>query len=973
LFYRLTAHRQPVTRDQLCFLFWPDSPNHEARRNLTRLLTHLRHALQVAVPGAGSWLILCEDSVALDTEHIWADTAALEMAVHNPELLEDCIEQVHGPFLQGFTLAGCPEYNLWVESEQRWLVRIVLEQMAALVETHSREGHLARAIFYANRYLEQDNLSEEMHRKLIELYAASGDRSAAMRQYDECAGILEKELGVSPLPETQAACRAAMSEHFSRGGPYSLPEASGLPLHPDLPLIGREDVLGKLQRLLENAKNGQGQVALITGEAGIGKTRLLDEFTDGLSGQAMLLRQAGTLAARGLALHLVTAALRQAIVQSTETLANLEPAWLADAALILPELRQWSPGVTPIPLPESAEARTRLFDALLQLTLALAAGPHPLILCFDDLHWADASSLEWLACLGGRLSDCKILLLLAAQSEELDAVQSLRRALAQGGKLVEIALSGLPAADLHQFVAGLPGMRMASPTLIDRIQHTTGGNPFFLRETLNVLRERLAREPGMLQGGELPLPASIRSVVRLRLERLSPQERQVLEALAVLNAPASFDVLLQTAGRSELETCEALDALMARKMVSDEKGIFSFRHPCIQEVVYDDVSVWRKRLLHRRAGEALQVIPGDHSPTLAGHFELAEQYGKAAQYALQAGAQMLDIFSSAEALRFLDQALRLLRREAVSLHTKTEEVANRRLQIQVLDKRCRAYRLAGDMRGYLQDLEEQDRLAEWMGDPRTLAYLRLNQTNAHRWFCRYAEAQTCAEEALRLSQSAEDVLLQARAQRELGLIARSRGDFDEAETHLLQALALFEQIKNPINLIHALGNLSTLYFYLDQPQRAAQLAEQALALCEQSDLPFHKRLPLGDLGAAAVGGGDPAQAQRWLEESLEIACRVGDRTQEIFCLYHLGRLDIRQKRLIQAGKRLQTALALAESLDSRSELSRLHLALAEACHLHGNSEGALAHARQALHLAETYGRRHDQRCAQKFLDRFKSD
>lgn len=291
LLYRLATESRPTTRAQLCYLFWPDVPDATARRNLTRLLALLRRALPQ--PDA---LLAEDETVTLAFERVWSDTAAFVQltATAHPSTRHDALRQavdfVRGPFLDGFALPNTPEFEAWLDTERRAWERRTLDVLAALIEAYTAEGDYGAAIAAAQRYLRTDELAEDVHRRLIALYAAVGDRTAALRQFEACAVTLERELGVSPVPETRAVFEAV------REGATLLPSptrddlpvrrapaplapteapstAAGVPT-PTSPLIGRTTEMAEVVALLRRA-----DVRLLTliGPGGSGKTRLAIE------------------------------------------------------------------------------------------------------------------------------------------------------------------------------------------------------------------------------------------------------------------------------------------------------------------------------------------------------------------------------------------------------------------------------------------------------------------------------------------------------------------------------------------------------------------------------------------------------------------------------------------------------------------------------------------------------------------------
>lgn len=636
LLYRLAAGRQPIPREQLCYLLWPDTPEAVTRRYLTGLLSHLRRALP-----ALDVLITSGDLVGLDPDRTWSDTVVFERLCTAPgspahlETLQQAVDLYRGSFLAGFSLPGRPEFETWATVQCQTWERLYLETLATLIEEQAARGEHAAATAYARRYLATDDLAEDIHRRLIELYAASGDRGAALRQFEQCVTVLEREIGVYPLPETQAAYRAALAGRTPpRSAPVVRPSWTILP-GLEVPLVGRDAALHRLEQAYARARAGHGQVVLISGEAGIGKSRLMQEFATRLQGRALVLAGCGYPDAQTMPYQPIVEALRPAL-STQRFIPGIQPAWLAEASRLMPELCDLYPSL-PSPLPaEPDQARTRLFEALCQLTLGLVAGLKPVLLCLDDLHWADGTTLDWLAHLGRKLHGNRLLVLGTFQSEEASAVARLRHGLARQGILSELRLERLDEAAILQLLRHLGDSVPSDEALASQLYRATGGNPFFLLETLRALLESsLEREEldslgdpsaalrrgsgfvprlgprGQISGQELPLPGTIQTAVEARVQRLGAKARQVLEAGAVLGRTFAFDLVHLTAGRRELETMDGLDELVARQLLREENNEYRFRHQVVRAAVYRGLSHQRRRLLHRRTGETLEKLQPD--------------------------------------------------------------------------------------------------------------------------------------------------------------------------------------------------------------------------------------------------------------------------------------------------------------------------------------------------------------------------
>ncbi|MEZ4861703.1 MAG: AAA family ATPase [Caldilineaceae bacterium] len=666
LFYRLITRPQRVTREELCFLFWPDADNGKARRNLTQLLSHLRRALPVPAV-----LIATKEDVQLDPAQVWSDAAHFEQLCAHANgqrlsALYQAVDLYRASFLDGVTLTDCPEFEEWVAGERRYFEQHYLNALATLVEDAASQHDYSKAIHLAQRYLQVDELAEDIHRQLIQYHAALGDLHAVRRQYEQCTLILDRELGVDPLPETQAAYRAALAGESAPATPTPA-QPLGPTAAPDrLPLVGRDTELQRLQQAFRRAQTGETQVTLVVGEAGIGKSRLLQTFVAQVQSQALVLTGAGYPGEQSIPYQPLIDALRPALatIAAARTIA---PTWLAEAALLLPELYSLRPELAHVTPDGSESARGRLFAALCHLLLGLTnGGACTVLLCLDDLHWADATTIDWLCYLAQHAAGHRLLVLGSYQCAEAAPLAELRHLLDRRRLLCEIVLTPLPAAAVGAMAHQQLGYAIAAD-LTTHLYQTTGGNPLFVSETLKLLTEQTPAPIILADLQALPLRATMQATVQRRLAQLAPATRQILEAAAVLRRNFDFNLLWHTAGRPELETSDALDELVARGLLEAQEENFAFHHELVAAVVYQQLSHWRRRLLHRRAAVVLESqavgrrLASDsqqtaHLATLVHHFTQAYETEKAAAYRLLAGDQSRLLSTHAEFISTPDEA-----------------------------------------------------------------------------------------------------------------------------------------------------------------------------------------------------------------------------------------------------------------------------------------------------------------------------
>lgn len=957
LLYRLAACLEAVPREHLCFLFWPDAADSIARRHLSHLLTHLRRALP-----APEALVVTEDHVGLDAGQVWSDTAAfvhlcdMQAANRSVRALQQAADLYAGPFLTGFSLPGSPEFEAWAAQERRIFERRSLDALAALVEAWAAREAYDKAVACARRYLEVDDLAEEMHRRLIALYAASGDRSAALRQFERCVAALERELGVSPLPETWAVYQAILA---GRPPPReSTPAAHAWTTLPglDVPLVGRDGALRQLEQAYARARAGQGGIILIAGEAGIGKSRLIQEFAARLQPRTLVLAGGGHPHERALPYQPIVQAIRTVPLPLPP---SLSPVWLAEVSRLLPELRAMHPDLPP-PLPtETEDARTRLFEALCRITLGLAAGPQPVLLCLDDLHWTDETTLNWLAYLGRHIHTSaggagdrhRILVIGTYRSEEAGAVGELRPGLARLGILSEVRLAGLDAEAVLQLVRHLLGSRPGDQALAARLRQATGGNPFFLLETLRTLAEsgRLRGDVAHLR--EFPLPDTVREAVQARLHHLSPVARQVLEAGAIFGRTFGFDLVRLTAGRRELEIMDGLDELVARQLLVEQPPGYCFHHDLTQRAVEAGLSPMRRQLLHRRAGQALEHLEPDAVVALANHFDAGGEPQKALWYHGQAAARAEGVSAWREAEQHQGRMLELLDR--LDPNCAQREYVTRRGR--VLAARAHLRFLQGRLAERDTDLAALTSLAEASGDEELRLQALAHQVRYLNLDGRYAEAIAAAEEGLALTDRLHDVAARSRFLAQIGFARYFLGQPQPALDALETALALAgdeADAETRGRITHILG-----YVHLHLANYA-----QALA-CQQEAYACHRAVgdsnrmawDLTDMGILHTRLNHLQDAERYLDEALALARKIGSQPAESYALNNLGTLHFVRGNYPAALKCHKESLVLQRATGSRrGEASALanvgvvRLAL-------GDGEAAESLLRQAMSIQAEIG------------------
>ena len=669
-------------RQKLTRLLWPESDMGHGRTALRITLLHLRHSLEEkASPEDESHLLITHDTLGLDlASGIDLDLHALETAwkllrvLQTPvaprfiegvqgEVRRTLIAQLYrastlyrGSFLQDFTLRNTLDFDNWVGMQQGYWYQRIEQVFDWLSRLQSAEGAIEQAIETVERWRSFDPLNEDISLRLMQLQFASGNRIAALKTYETYQDVLMTELSAKPSRRLVALAEVLRSASPPRGAHSGAARCTttARPLL-NVPFVGRGAEVSRLMTLYEQASSGQPQVALLEGEAGIGKTRLAAAFLDWVKAQgAEVLAGRAFQTSQRLSYQPLIEALRTRLEQEHDLRQWLGDPWLAELSRLLPDLRERYPDLPSLTI-NGAFASSRLFEALARLSQALASQA-PLLIFADDIQWADGATLDVFQYLARYWTEHKTpaMLLLSRRTEtrEMDPEMSEWLAsLSSTISLTRLELGPLSAQDTRQIVrelADTDGVQLSLPGEHARFQPTaqpvqnpgsrlcperfaawlfaeTNGQPSYLNALLQMLLERGGLVPRLIAGSgwvfepqpsileATPpngmLPSDVRELIQRRLARLSSPARDLLAAGAVLGHDFTFEELCQVAqlapqkGLAALD--EALQCLLLRESSHQREGrsevSYHFADDKIREVVYAAAGDARRRIFHSRA------------------------------------------------------------------------------------------------------------------------------------------------------------------------------------------------------------------------------------------------------------------------------------------------------------------------------------------------------------------------------------
>lgn len=657
----LALHREaPQPRRQIAFLLWPDSAEPQALTNLRNLIHQLRHTLPnpdgYLDNGGPTLQWRADGACTLDVAAFEHALAQADMAAQSrPEALRATLEAAIVAY-GGDLLPTC--YDEWIVPIRERLRQGYLGALARLITLLEAQRAYPEAIGYAQRLIQLEPLHEAVYLQLLRLHALNGDRASAIATYHACAEALQRELAVEPgqpLREAYARLHNDMSAHEPAVGPI-----------PGPALVGRSAAWRQLLQIWRAAATGRPQLLILSGEAGIGKTRLAEEALQWVARQGYPAAHAACYPGEAaLAYAPLIAWLRAAPVSAALT--TLAAPWLTELGRLLPELHTLRPDLPPAgPLSEPWQ-RQRLFEAL---RLAVLAAGSPLLLVIDDLQWCDYASLDWLRYLLRDDPPARLLLIATVRPEEVQAnspLAELMVTLQAQAQATSLAIGPLDSAETAALAAAVAGAPLSTAQAAAVYQETEG-NPLFVVEMMRVAGEESRAQSlgGPDDAQRLPrLSARVQAVIARRLALLSPPAHTLAGAAATIGCAFSLPVLSHVCHDQDQAALRCgLDELLQRRIVREQAGgTYDFSHARLREVAYAELSATRRRGLHAQVAGALQAdraVSHTLSARQALHYVEAGYLEAAIRSYLDAAAAAHRIYANAEAIRACRRALALL-------------------------------------------------------------------------------------------------------------------------------------------------------------------------------------------------------------------------------------------------------------------------------------------------------------------------
>lgn len=763
---------------------------------------------------------------------------------------------------------------------------------------------------------------------------------------------------LSILPSNPEATLGPEGTSFSGGGPA--PQS----------FVGREPELHALFEAWNAALRAEGKIALVTGDAGIGKTRLVQQLVDQAQTQG--------------------ASIRRGVFFDYE---GSQPRPFATFLDML--------GADEVALADDAPAadKWRTFSRLADLFVR-GRSSGPTILFFEDVHWARAQDLELILHLQRSLARESVFIVATARSEASAELGRFVAQLGQGRALVHVALGPLGSDEIRAWLSSSLGDVRIRPTDLRKLERATGGNPYFLEELLRHLVSvgRLRRDEASWSFeplDDVTLPPTLGSVVRGQIDALGAQSRDVLETAAVIGDEMRFDTLRAATELDEDTLDEILERAVKRRLITEEGctggNDYRFVSDTTRRVLYEAMSPRRRRRLHRKVVDALHVryatVLRPMARVLCYHHHAVGDFAEALSFGVIAAEDDLRAHdvdraeSSIRRAREAEIALRAVRAAIdaglvarldlvdgtvagrLGLHERARAALRRVLESSPpapaevrLEARLELAQVllgTGDVDAAMEQLSAAIGLARTTGDVARMQLARILYAGLESRVGHVDAALAALRAVVEELDPSASPSLRSMARRALAWESIKSGAFRDGEEHAREALELARRARDPVAEREALSALAAAFAEGGDGAASIPLLREALAISRALSNRRDEALDLGSLGLAAFDLGRYDEAIAWFAEALAIFVEIGDRACEGDCSVNVGRTLLAMGRADEAIERLQHGRQLCDTA-GRGEygaLARLHLG--EAFLARGEPERAIAVLEEAREVFDS--------------------
>ncbi len=768
-------------------------------------------------------------------------------------------------------------------------------------------------------------------------------------RYETASQVKGILLGLESTVEA-APTGDAPDEKAERSKPRSRPLSGG---HRRDAMIGRGEAVGQILEIWETARTGEGQVILLTGEAGVGKSFLVEHAVANMRDAVVLTGQGSEMeASQPYQLFVDVAAGYLEAFGAEQVVSHLgENASVLKS--IVPGVTDFIPDLPELSPLDPDQERSRLIRSFASL-IERSSKEQAMCIVLDNLQWADAATMQMLAYLTRQAASMPVLILGVYRELDLPPLHPLRElagTLAEADYFHSIIVDRMDQVGVRDLLEDIWKQSVPEDWL-RTIFERTGGNPFYVKEVAKALEDdgHVTFRNGQWEFKslvEVALPRSVRDLIMRRFSRLDAGAQDFLRRAAVLGRQFTFLELVAVCGRSEAELLDILDSLLQRNLIREVEGgeYLAFTHADIHQTIYDELDLDLQKALHEQTGLALEIHyaenPEQYASRLAYHFVKAGMNTPAVSYGLMAARQAQSIHAFQNALYWYNQVVRILPEEHASLPDK----------ISLYEGLGTIFQLQTNYADAREAFQCMEKAAMTLGDKAARGRALVGQAGVQDDLGDHRGALATVRQAIQAAQEAGDNSEVLKALAIQGWIYQNLGDYESARMVGERALAISKSLQIDHEIARHLNLLGVVYAALGDFKKSGHYLQEAFVLYRGlRDRNYQARV-LSNLGENARRRGNHAEAIRYYLEALGIAREIDNMDAEVLFLSNLGGARVGNGDFADGEADLRKVLQIVEP-SGWSHIAETFIFLGEACLGLGKIDDALAAGEKALAIGQ---------------------
>ncbi|MCK4505713.1 MAG: tetratricopeptide repeat protein [Candidatus Aegiribacteria sp.] len=687
---------------------------------------------------------------------------------------------------------------------------------------------------------------------------------------------------------------------------------------PTNEIVGREEEMGRIKDVINRTADGSMRAVCISGEIGIGKTRLVHEAVKESVNKGISFQESNLSATtRSIPYYPFREIVRSVFrKEGRESIAGIPQAFLVELTKIIPELSDEF-----VDLDKSIFMldKFRLYEGIRKF-LELQASNSPLIICLDNIHWADDSSLELFNYLVRALKESPVFFFFIYRIEEAKSepfrrvMQSMNRE-----KLYDlIELEPLKPFEVAKMLSLMVGISPSSE-LNDYIYRETGGNPFFVEELMKSLETNDAfistgTELSFAKGKEVIIPHLVMGVVNRKMGMMSSQSQELLKYAAVIGRKFDFALLREVTGMNEGHLFDLMDEIIGMRLLKESEGEkYYFSEDVIRETIYQQIHKIKSKNYHRKVGEALLNLNAECFENvveeLTYHYYLCKDNDKVIEYGMIAADRAKNAYANRDAIEFYNRVLECL---------KESEIEGQGLkEIEVLKKRAAVLDLVGENETAIEDLREAVRNAQVLGEKKLEADCLIDLCRVYFGLSHYDDTIEMAEKALEIYRELNDEQGEMGGLNCIGIANWYLGEFKNALKLYQSSLTIAEKTKDKKFEAMILGNQSIIFWNLGEYSKSLKHYLRSLEITKiLGDIETEAKA-LSNIGLIYGDLGDNTKAKECYERSLKLSVEMGARKLEASTLNNIGILSVVSGKYAEAIKYYEASVSISIETGTR--------------------------------------------------------